>query len=388
MDFLLDMKTIVLSLVVGNLFTVVLISAYWRNHKKDAAIHAFFLAKCTQALAWLLIALRGGIPDVFTISIANSLLFVGAALETIAVLKLFRAFGEALKRIYIALIAIDIVGFHLVILGGNVEALRVAFASVGTTLFVFAPAFKLLCEKNASPLMKIMGSLYVLVIVTLIGRAAAALLSDQSMGFFTPGVFQSISFLTLYLVMIIGNTGFVLLLKEEADRGLVRLASLDDLTETLNRRTFILMAKECLEEHVKKKLPLTMVLFDVDHFKEINDSYGHLTGDRVLQDLSQKVRNSLAQGDLFGRHGGDEFVIMLPGMDEGQSSRVIEQMFHAAYELTLPDLQVPYTLSIGVLTVVPDRHADLESLYSTCDKALYQAKNSGRNRAVRIRWGS
>ncbi|MFC0477578.1 hypothetical protein ACFFHF_20510 [Robertmurraya beringensis] len=92
MGFSLDMKTIFVILVTGHVFTVFLISAYWRDHRTDKTVTTFFLAKCVQALAWTLLTLRGGISDLFTISVANTLLFLGTSFEMIAILRLLNVF--------------------------------------------------------------------------------------------------------------------------------------------------------------------------------------------------------------------------------------------------------------------------------------------------------
>lgn len=378
---MLDMKTTFLLLVAGHLFTVILISAYWQSHKKDSTFNTFFIAKCLQAIAWFFLILRGGIPDIFTISLANTLLFLGASLECIAVLKLKQAFQQISKKIYIFLTVTVIIGFHLIILFYNKENIRVAFASFGTAVFVIIPAYKLILEKKASLLTKIMGYLYLFTIIFFIGRGIAATL-QISMGLFTPGIIQSISFLTLYLVMILGNSGFVLLLKERVDKELVRIANIDDLTGILNRRSFISLVGEKINFCAKMKMPLTLLLFDVDYFKQINDTHGHVFGDYVLRDLSEKISHHIRVEDLFCRYGGDEFAILLPEMNKEESVKFAEKIRQIIDVLDNQELQIQYTLSIGLLTVFPNQGTKWDTLYASCDKALYIAKNKGRNQVI------
>lgn len=380
---LLDMKTIFITLVVGHLFTVILISAYWRDHKKDSTLNVFFCAKCVQAVSWLFLTLRGGIPDIITISLANSFLFLGASLEVAALLMLLGAFHTTAKRFYIWLTAFNVAGFHLILLLHNVENIRIVYASISTAIVVVYPAYLFLLRRNISMLTKIMGALYLFVIISLVGRGLVALFSDEQMGLFTPGLYQTLSFLALFLVMFLGNTGFILLLKERADRELIIMASIDELTNTLNRRTFIDRAKNLLEDFAKTKNPVSMILFDIDHFKEINDTHGHDIGDRVLQHLSGQIKQQLGSANLFGRYGGDEFAIFLPGMDEVRSTQFAEAIQHSIDSFSMGNVQVPYTLSMGILTVIPDHRSQLDSLYIQCDKALYRAKEEGRNRVCR-----
>lgn len=234
-------------------------------------------------------------------------------------------------------------------------------------------------------LMKIMGCLYLFVIATSLIRSGAALFSTQIVSLFTPSIYQTGSFLALYLVMILGNTGFVLLLKEKADQELIRLASYDDLTGTLNRRTFTSHANQYLTEYAKKKKPLSYLLFDIDWFKTINDTFGHNAGDQVLQDLAAQIKRQLGKDDLFVRYGGDEFGILLPGRDENESNELAERIKQTLDGAIGRGLPVTYSISMGVLTVIPDPHTQLETLYTSCDKALYIAKNNGRNGLFRGR---
>lgn len=379
MNFLLDMKTILVTLVVGHLFTVVLISSYWRNHSRDSTFNTFFLAKCIQAIAWLLVILRGGIPDLFTVSIANSLQFIGTALESIALLMLVNYSQKHVKKFYIGLTIVFIVSFHLILLLYNYEHIRIFCASIATFVLAIFPAFRLMREKSSTLLMRLMGILYYTVALTFLVRAIVALLSEQRMGLFTPGWIQTISFLSIFLVMLLGNIGFILILKERADAELIHMAYYDDLTQALNRRTFVSRSKQMLTTCSKERKNVSFILFDIDHFKKFNDNYGHDVGDRILQDLSQRINQSLDSDSLFGRYGGDEFAIFLTGLDQNESINKLEKMKQLIADAEIPGIPEKYSISIGVITLIPDHSTKLESLYVCCDKFLYQAKDNGRN---------
>lgn len=379
MNLLLDMKTILITLIVGHLFTVVLVSSYWRSHSRDSTFNTFFIAKCIQAVAWLLLAFRDGIPDVFTISIGNSLLFIGSAFESIALLKLVNCSQTFLKKFYISLTIAYIVGFHLILLYYNFEHIRISYASFGTVILAILPAYRLMREKCSTSLMKLMGFLYYLVVFSFLLRGIAALTSEQQMGLFTPGLVQTLSFLSLYLVMILGNIGFILILKERADAELIHMAYYDDLTQALNRRTFVTRAKQVLLQCSKERKLVSFILFDIDHFKQFNDGYGHEVGDRILQDLSQRINQSLDSQSLFGRYGGDEFAILLTGLNQDESIKKLEQINELIAQAEITGVPEKYSISVGIITFVPDKFTKLESLYVSCDQALYQAKRNGRN---------
>lgn len=383
MDLLLDMKTIFITLVAGHIFTVILISAYWRDHKKDSLLSFFFLAKCVQAVAWFFLTLRNGIPDIFSISFANSLLFLGSSLECIAILKLIKVYNSVLKKVYILLTSLNIIGFHTILFFFNEESLRVAFASFGTAMVIIPPVSYLIRKKSMSFLMNIIGFLYLLVLISLTGRAVVAINSNYTMGLFTPGIVQTLSFLSLYLVMILGNTGFILLLKERSDNELVKMATFDDLTHTLNRRTFIGQTTELIKSCAKDGKPISMLLFDIDHFKGINDRFGHEVGDRVLQDLSLQISSQLGNNGLFGRYGGDEFAIFLPETCEVESTKFAKNMRLSIEAADNRGLPTCYTLSVGILTCIPEKQTEMKNLYIICDNALYKAKKKGRDCYVR-----
>ncbi|HQS37625.1 MAG TPA: diguanylate cyclase, partial [Methylotenera sp.] len=159
-------------------------------------------------------------------------------------------------------------------------------------------------------------------------------------------------------------------------------ARLDYLTNLSNRRHFMEQADAELQRARRYQNPLALLMIDIDHFKTINDNYGHKTGDLVLQKLSAMLIDSLRQVDIVGRIGGEEFAILLPESKLENAVEVAERLRVqvANTKLALESGQlVRFTVSIGVaLLDKPD--INLDTLFSSADEALYQAKNTGRNR--------
>lgn len=128
------------------------------------------------------------------------------------------------------------------------------------------------------------------------------------------------------------------------------------------------------------------MLLDLDHFKEINDTYGHDTGDVVLEEFALTIKDNLENSDLFGRLGGEEFAVILCGLDEASCDRKAEALREAVMMTSTQKLSQGYTVSIGVITIMPDQEIWINKLYKLSDKALYQAKQEGRNRVVRYNY--
>ncbi len=166
--------------------------------------------------------------------------------------------------------------------------------------------------------------------------------------------------------------------RRRMERALRQLADVDALTGLYNRRAFLERARQIAELARRYGFPLAMLLLDVDHFKQINDRAGHAVGDEVLHRLGQVVRRSLRRTDIAARFGGDEFVVLLPYTDlEGarEAAERIRQQVHAL------DRPVRFTVSIGVAAVA-GAEALIENLLTRADRALYRAKEEGRDRVA------
>lgn len=162
-----------------------------------------------------------------------------------------------------------------------------------------------------------------------------------------------------------------------------RAARVDALTGVANRRAFAEIAEAEVQRALRYGTPVSLMLIDVDHFKSINDQYGHPTGDAALANFARILLQAVREVDVVGRWGGEEFVILLPGTDAAEALPVAERMRAATADcrLQVEGRQILYTASFGVAEFHPD-DAEFYRLLARADEALYQAKNLGRDRVV------
>jgi len=160
---------------------------------------------------------------------------------------------------------------------------------------------------------------------------------------------------------------------------LYELAIMDELTKCYVRRYFEQRVREEFSRAERQGSALSLLMIDVDQFKEVNDQYGHALGDSVLKEIAITVKRNLRTYDLLARLGGDEFAIILPEVGFQDAYRVAEKIRTATAQLTFPGTQAKTTISIGI-SCYPLHHVnDVESLLKKADVALYKAKQLGRN---------
>lgn len=174
---------------------------------------------------------------------------------------------------------------------------------------------------------------------------------------------------------------------QNANEELKRLATLDGLTQVANRRRFDEYLTKVWQILVRERLPLSLLMCDVDFFKRYNDSKGHQAGDECLQKVAQAMKHTVKRpADLVARYGGEEFVVVLPNT-HAEGALVVAQKIQqtiAALALIHPESTISQyiTLSIGVSCTIPSQQISPEALIAAADRALYQAKQLGRNRTV------
>ena len=164
---------------------------------------------------------------------------------------------------------------------------------------------------------------------------------------------------------------------------LERLAAIDPLTDAYNRRFGLGRLREEYSRAVRAEAPFGILMVDIDHFKGVNDTYGHLVGDRVLRAVAGACRRVVREGDVLVRYGGEEFLVLLPGAGRDDVLQIAERIRRAVSETTVEDgaSRLNVTVSVGA-TTFRDTVETPEALVALADRALYEAKDGGRNRLV------
>lgn len=177
---------------------------------------------------------------------------------------------------------------------------------------------------------------------------------------------------------------FITLVKEQELSALHTLATLDPLTGIFNRRSFEELARKLCAQHARQQRSLALLVIDLDHFKRINDTYGHSRGDMALKALAELVTEQVRTADIFARYGGEEFCLLLPdtGLDGARevATKLCQQI--NTIQLEAGQTHSALSASIGVASLVPLGHGDWQQLFELADRRLYRAKSAGRNQLV------
>lgn len=195
----------------------------------------------------------------------------------------------------------------------------------------------------------------------------------------------SLQWVLLAHVFLTTSTGLMLPLLSfsHTENQLLRLTELDDLTQLLNRREFLKRANLALLNSRRQQHSVVVLMIDLDHFKQINDKWGHAIGDLALKKVAELLKVGLRTSDLIGRLGGEEFAVLMPNTDAKQASligqRLCERIAHHAWEIEARPVKL--TVSVGGASCVGALR-DLKELLVDADDALYRAKGDGRNRIV------
>jgi diguanylate cyclase (GGDEF)-like protein len=190
-----------------------------------------------------------------------------------------------------------------------------------------------------------------------------------------------IALMSLAMVAMI----FVLTNNVRLSRKLKDMAHNDALTEIFNRRYFMELAELQTQRSNKAGNECYIMIFDLDHFKKVNDTYGHLAGDKVLKNTAQRVKNTIRPQDIFGRYGGEEFVVCITDITEAGKEHAINTAERIRLEICgspveFEGIEIPVSASFGVARISPSD--GISTAIGLADEALYQAKESGRNKVV------
>jgi len=338
------------------------------------------LAALVMGLSLPLLIARGHLPDLVSVVLATLMILAGFMLMNAGI----RKFSGTQARINRALLFLFVLAYVSLFVWFTYVQPSVAMRVAILNLFTLVVIFDLL-RIALKQLPRTAGrNILVFSLTILIGARVVRLGSlmfgiDQPTGVFDASVSQLV-YLAIPTIMIpLGTISFVLLASEKLRRDLEFTSRYDDLTQCLNKRA----AMEALQREIARARrhgnKLSIMLIDLDNFKNINDTHGHLEGDKVLVDFSRKAKTSLRETDQLTRFGGDEFMAVLPDTGVEQASLVAERLHEAGRE----GQPIAWSVSIGMSEWL-DQDDSVAALLTRADKALYKSKAFGRNQTQSI----
>ncbi|MDR2946843.1 MAG: GGDEF domain-containing protein [Candidatus Adiutrix sp.] len=369
----------------GNAIALLFLLLYRRQSRfaKERQLSVLLImARLCHAFYYFVAFGRGTLPDWLSASAGVTVLFIGYYFEAQAILRVIKEpskFGDRLLR---AMLAAAVIFFYAVELSAGTGGLRVTTASLGVVALMAFPVIRMFFSHDSGAFTKSVALLYGVFLLQLLGRAWLGL-QDHSFNILTTNVLQSLTFLTLLLQHIIALPAYSLIIKDSADEALLLMATTDRLTGATNRHAFLDAATAIHQSSRIFQHSLSVLFIDIDHFKQVNDQYGHAFGDIVLTRLATLIDKCLRTSDLSCRYGGEEFIALLSHAKgpaaQIVAQRILDEVRQARFE-EHPDFA--FTVSIGVFSGVPSAHQTFDAAVSLADGAMYQAKRAGRNQVV------
>jgi diguanylate cyclase (GGDEF)-like protein len=376
----IDLTTLMLTSglvsALGGLFLLVA----WVQYRGTPAALVWGIADLVMATGVALMASAGVLPDPLT-GFVGPALVLAAALLTLAAVRRFEHLPERPLLLGGSLLL-------LVAASAGLAAWQPAFSGLpglfGTALYILAAAATVHGGWRRE---RLAARLPLLALLVLHGAMFLSAIPETLInGPLPPGPAPLTSWFGLIhfesLFFVIGSAIFlVTLIKERNEAAFATAARFDSLTGTASRRAFLERAEAILQRCRHDQRPVTTLIFDLDHFKEINDGHGHAAGDHVLQRFGATLRRNLRANDLAGRIGGEEFAVILPGAESAAGFALAERIRLAFGEECrfLDGVRMGATVSVG-LAQATAADGTFEELLDRADKALYRAKRDGRNR--------
>ena len=384
MDWQLDIRTVVLVCAGTMMLVNLLLLAVWPALPEmiRPSLRWWLAGTLLHPLSLILLALRGQVPDALSIVGGNTALALSLTCSAIA-LRNFYGVPERRERLYVITVLVLLTAMYFSLIEPSLHW-RVVLISAGLAVLNGSCARAIF--RRGGPrgrIARATGVVFALGTAMLAYRALYELFGAPLPDHFSRTPMQVLSFGFGGVLPVLSTVGFVLMCTERSQEELARVARLDYLTGLFNRRAIEDLARRTIAAARRHGMPMAILIADVDHFKRINDAFGHSVGDVALVEAVRRLRESLRTEDLPGRLGGEEFVALLPNTDAASALAAAERLRHAFADapMLLEGRSHEVTVSVGVAILQPEDKS-FSDLLRRADRAMYAAKSAGRNRVM------
>ncbi len=379
----LDIRTLALTNLLLGLFLGGGCLVFARIHSSFHGFKSLGYSYFLFSIGFILLGLRQYIPDFLSIIVANLVIVAGFSLLILGILKFLKYEVHTFEKtsiVLLCLIAITFAYFTYIRTSVNARIVIISAIIAGQSIFA---SFHLLTNKDQVMLMltRIIGFSLIYCAFIYLLRIYFSFNEPKLDNFMNAGTIHALSLIALQLVTITSCFSLTVSASQQLASKLAIQATVDSLTNIYNRRAFDEFAAKGVLRAQREKTPISLILMDIDLFKDVNDNYGHQVGDKVLQEFSLRLTNSLRQYDILARYGGEEFTLLLPDTNTHTAMIIAEKLRETIAQPVFcleGETELKVTASFGVATNQGE-HINWQQLISFADEALYRAKENGRN---------
>ena len=380
---MLDARTLIIVTAVTLSVTTIAIIGSWYINRRMSCAKYWAISHLLLSLGTVLQSTQGQVSPYFSVALANVLIVSGFYWAWMGV-RIFQHRDRFVFSTYLLLATVLVIA--LAALGLEREGLvarTILMSSIIAVLSILV-AMELLKDKKflsfssrfAATVFGMMGIMFTL-------RLLGAGLLPEVGNLISGGEHTAFTYLVAIIFNILIAFSYVLMLSERLNTQLQNMADTDVLTGLLSRRAFIDRMKRILSRAQQNNTALSFLVLDIDNFKNINDTYGHFTGDELLKKYAHVMKGCFRTEDIIGRLGGEEFAVAISNIDNAVAIKVAERLRSEIESVFIlcNGKPVSTTISIGIA----DLHKNVdgyEALFREADAALYRAKNTGRNRII------
>lgn len=381
---LIDLRTLALTNILLGIFLGTGTFVFARIHPSFRGFKSLGYSYFAFSLGFILIALRQFIPDLLSVIVANVFIIGGFSLLIISILKFLKYESKTFEKVAILLACTVLFSFvYFTLIQENLNARMIIVSAMYTGLSLYI-GYKVLINKHKVILTftRFLGFSFIYCSLVFILRIFYTIQGPVLTDFMNASIIHSFSLIAMQFMFLTSCFTLTISACQQLASKLAIQATVDPLTNIYNRRAFDDLGQKRVLHAQRSQTPISIIIMDIDLFKNVNDNFGHQAGDSVLKEFTLRLQNSLREYDMLARYGGEEFVLLLPDTNNSTAMIIAEKL---RVKIASPvfclekTVELNVTASFGVATIKGSQ-IDWQQLISFADTALYQAKESGRNR--------
>jgi len=378
----IDIVSVILVVAMCSLFLCIALALAVDRKAPEPGTYWWIAGFAALAVGFCLNGLQALLPPLVSLSIGTTLLVTGLGLLLIGTQQFLSAPTRYQLWVVAAVLLTAVSSLALLYVWPSVNARIVVSNTIMAALILaLAHMLALHAPENLVAPAKLTAAAAILIAILLAARIVSAMLSPPMESPLGPSMVNVLVFFGAALVQLAFGLGCYFMLMMRRTAALEALSATDPLTGSLNRRGLEIVTSRAEHDYRRNWTIFSVIALDLDHFKNVNDTYGHATGDVVLQRLAQECRRNLRGDSVVARLGGEEFCVLLPGCKMADAMTVAERIrtSFAETRVTVGDVAIECTVSLGVAQC-HDGATDFAAVAKEADAALYRAKFAGRNR--------